>query len=301
VPALGFRGDEEDRVPQRETGGLMAVHAHPDDESILTGGVLARAVADGHRAAVVTCTGGERGEIVGEGFDPDELRPNLAAVRAAELARALDILGAGPPRLLGYRDSGMFGEEGNDDPGAFWQADFDDAVGRLVRHIRAFRPEVLVTYDAFGGYGHPDHIQAHRVALVAVEAAASAGLHAEAGPPWRTAKVYFATIPRSGIVQINRALAERGLPSPFAGADRPEDVVAGVPDDDITTVVDVRPQLERKLTALRAHATQLGPDSFFLNVPDDLAEAIFGREAFVRLRSDVTAPTPEDDLFAGLA
>jgi N-acetyl-1-D-myo-inositol-2-amino-2-deoxy-alpha-D-glucopyranoside deacetylase len=284
-----------------EAPGLLAVHAHPDDEAILTGGVLAQAAAAGRRAAVVTCTGGERGEVVGEGLDPVAVRPRLAEVRAAELVRALDVLGVGPPRLLGYRDSGMLGEEGNDDPSSFWRAPFDEAVGRLVSHIRDFRPAVVLTYDAYGGYGHPDHVQAHRVTLVAVEAAAAAPLYPEAGEPWRAAKVYFATFPKSAILMATRLLAERGLPTPFEPAERIEDVVGGASDDEITTVVDVRPWLEQKITALKSHATQLGPDSFFLNVPEDLTELTFGTEWFVRHRSDVATPAREDDLFAGIA
>jgi N-acetyl-1-D-myo-inositol-2-amino-2-deoxy-alpha-D-glucopyranoside deacetylase len=281
--------------------GLLAVHAHPDDEAIMTGGVLARAVAAGRRAAVVTCTAGERGEVPGAGVDRDLAGAPLAEVRVAELAAALDVRGAGPPRLLGYADSGMLGDGANDDPAAFWRADLDEAVGRLVAHIRAFRPAVVVTYDAAGNYGHPDHIQAHRLALVAVEAAASEALYPEAGTPWRTAKLYFVTVPKTAIVAASRLLAERGLPSPFGTAERVEDVVLGTPDEAITTAVDVRPWLERKLAALRCHASQLGPDSFFLNVPDDLAEVAYGTEWFVRHRTDVPAPTPEDDLFAGVA
>jgi N-acetyl-1-D-myo-inositol-2-amino-2-deoxy-alpha-D-glucopyranoside deacetylase len=279
---------------------LLAVHAHPDDEAIATGGVLARAAAEGKRTAVVTCTGGERGEVAGAGFDPLEVQPRLAEVRADELARALVILKAGPPRLLGYRDSGMLGDAGNDDPGAFWQAPFDQAVGRLVGHIRALRPEVVVTYDGYGGYGHPDHIQTHRVALVAAEAAAWEPLYPETGEPWLTPKIYFATLPKGAVATFNRLLAERALPSPFGEAVRAEDIAVGAWERDITTVVDVRPWLGRKLRALRCHASQLAPESFFLNVPDELAELAFGREWFIRHRSDVVAPVPEDDLFAGL-
>ena len=281
--------------------GLLAVHAHPDDEAILTGGVIARAAAQGRRVDVVTCTGGERGEVVGAGFDPDAVRARLTEVRASELARALDILGAGPPRFLGYQDSGMMGEPSNDDPEAFWQASLDEAVGRLVGHIRAVRPAVLVTYDAHGGYGHPDHIQAHRVSLVAVEAAACPPLYEQAGAAWRVPKTYFATIPKSAIAAANWVLADRGLPSPFGEITDVDALPLGTPDADITTTVDVRAWLDRKLAALKAHATQLGPDSFFLNVPDDLAEGVFGTEWFVRHRCGVAVPTPEHDLFAGLA
>jgi N-acetyl-1-D-myo-inositol-2-amino-2-deoxy-alpha-D-glucopyranoside deacetylase len=281
--------------------GLLAVHAHPDDEVIMSGGVLARAAAEGRPAAVVTCTGGERGEVAGEGFDAEATRPRLAEIRADELARALDILGVGPPRLLGYRDSGMAGDPGNDDPASFWRAPFDEAVGRLVAHIRERRPAVVVTYDAFGGYGHPDHIQAHRVAIVAVEAAAMPALYPEAGQPWSVAKLYYGTFPKTAVFAMSRMLEERGLPSPFGPVERPEDLPMGAAEEDITASVDVRPWLEQKLSALHAHATQLGPDSFFLNVPEDLEERVFGVEYFVRRWSTVAAPEREGDLFAGLA
>ncbi len=282
------------------TLGLLAVHAHPDDEVIMTGGVIAAATSRGHRAAVVTCTGGERGEIVGEGMDPDEVAPRLAEVRRAELEESLSILGAEGPRLLGYRDSGMMGLASNDDPESFWSASFDEAVSRLVGHIRSFQPDVLVTYDAFGGYGHPDHIQAHRVAVVGAEAAAMPALYPEAGPAWRTRKVYLATVARGAIVEMGRLLAERGMPSPFGEATRVEDVPMGVDDDKIDAVVDVRPWIETKWAALRAHRSQIGPDSFFLNVPADIRSDVFGVEWFTRLRSDVDGRTPEGDLFAGL-
>lgn len=280
--------------------GLMCVHAHPDDESIATGGVLLRAHDEGLRTAVVTCTGGERGEVVGPGMDPAEVFPRLGEVRRDELTRALELLGAGEPRWLGYVDSGMMGEAGNDDPASFWRAPFDEAVGRLVAQIRAFRPDVLVTYDAYGGYGHPDHIQTHRVSLVAAEAAAVPALHPDAGPAWTVPKVYTAVIPVSMMLRINASLREAGLPSPFGDADRAEDLPFGTPDEQVTTAVDVRPWLERKMTALRAHTSQLAEDSFFLNFPGDVAGEAFTVEWFVRLRSSVPAPDREDDLFAGL-
>lgn len=282
------------------TPGLLCVHAHPDDEAIATGGVLARAADEGLRAAVVTCTGGELGEIVGEGMDPDELRPRLGEVRRAELGRALEVLGAGEPRFLGYRDSGMLGEPSNDDPLCFWQAGFDEAVGRLVAQIRGFRPDVLVAYDAFGGYGHPDHVQSHRVALVAAEACAVGSLYPEAGEPWEVAKLYLSTIPRSFIAWANAELPKLGHVSPFGEETDPGKLRFGTPDAAVTTVVDVRPQLERKWDALRAHTSQLGPDSFFLNMPPELVESAFGQEWFVRQRSRVPVPEAEDDLFAGL-
>jgi N-acetyl-1-D-myo-inositol-2-amino-2-deoxy-alpha-D-glucopyranoside deacetylase len=284
-----------------EAPGLMCVHAHPDDEAIGTGGVLSRAHAEGRRTAVVTCTGGELGEIVGAGMDPDEVRPRLAEVRLAELTEALEILGAGAPRLLGYRDSGMVGTPGNDEPDSFWQADFDEAVGRLVGEIRAFRPDVLVTYDAFGLYGHPDHIQAHRVALVAAEACAVPAMYPDRGEAWTVRKVYLATIPRSFIAMANRELTARGLPSPFGDVTDPGQIIVGSPDDLVTAQVDVRDFLDVKNRALRAHRSQIGEESFFLNIPEEMAAVAFGTEWFIRHRSLVAVPAVEDDLFVGLS
>ncbi|QBI22096.1 N-acetyl-1-D-myo-inositol-2-amino-2-deoxy-alpha-D-glucopyranoside deacetylase [Egibacter rhizosphaerae] len=280
--------------------GLLCVHAHPDDEVIGTGGAIAAAADRGLRVGVVTCTGGEEGEIVGAGMDPDEIRPRLAAVRREELAASLDILGAQGPRLLGYRDSGMMGEPSNDAPDCFWQANVDEAVRRVVREIRAFQPSVLVTYDAFGGYGHPDHIQAHRVTLLASEAAAMAALYPEEGSPWRTPKLYLTTIPRSQIARLNGLLTERGLPSPFGETTEPDEIPMGAPDEWVTTSLDVRPWLDRKWAALRTHRTQISEDSFFLNMPEDLRDQGFATEWYIRHWSDVAAALPEDDLFAGI-
>ena len=268
----------------------------------MTGGVLARASSEGRRTAVVTCTGGELGEIVGRGMDPVALRPRLAEVRREELARSLEILGAGEPRLLGYRDSGMPGTADNDHPDAFWRAAMDTAVGRLVAEIRAFRPAVVVTYDAFGGYGHPDHVQTHRVTVLAVEAAAMDVMYPEAGPAWRVDKLYLATLPRSAIARVNRLLADRGLPSPFGDETDASRIRSGVPDGVVDARVDVRKWLDRKWQALRAHASQVGEDSFFLNTPDDLRAELFGTEWFLRARSVGRNPSHhEDDLFARLA
>lgn len=278
--------------------GLMCVHAHPDDECIVTGGALLRAADEGLRTAVVTCTGGERGEI--HNMDEAEVRPRLAAVRHEELRSSLRLLGAGEPRMLGYTDSGMMGTEGNDDPTSFWRAPLDEAVQRLVAQIRAFRPDVLVTYDAFGGYGHPDHLQTHRVGLLAAEACSVPALYPDAGPAWRVRKVYLATFPRSAIFQASAAMITMGLESPFGEFETVEDVPMGVPDEQIGAILDVRGVLDRKMEALHQHVSQLDPTSFFLNTPAELSEAIFGAEWFVRQRSDVEVSGVEGDLFTGL-
>lgn len=286
-----------------DTPGLLTVHAHPDDEVIATGGILAAAAARGLRTKVVTCTDGRRGEIVGVGMDPDEVRPRLAEVRAAELADALALLGVAEHAFLGYHDSGMMGVEGNADPQAFWQADIHEAIGRLVAQIRAFQPSVAVTYDAFGGYGHPDHIQAHRITVLAVEAAAMGALYPEAGAPWVTPKLYFATFPKSAIVQANEMFAANGLPSPFGEATDPTEIPMGTDDALITTRVDVSAHMAAKQAALQAHVSQIAPDSFFLNIPEEMAQGFYGTEWFVRRHSGVAVSVPggmEADLFTGL-
>ena len=277
---------------------LMCVHAHPDDECISTGGTLLLAADEGIRTAVVTCTGGERGEI--HNMDEESIRPRLAEVRREELAASLRVLGAGEPRFLGYVDSGMMGTEDNTDPASFWQASMDEAIGRLVAQIREFKPDVFVTYDAFGGYGHPDHMQTHRVGLLAAEACAVPALYPEAGPAWRVKKVYAATMPKSAIFRAVTLLTEAGLPSPFPVVDRVEDVPLGVDDDELGAAIDVRSVVKRKLEALHCHQSQLDPESFFLNVPEEFSDEAFGTEWYVPMRSDVTIDGMEDDLFTGL-
>jgi N-acetyl-1-D-myo-inositol-2-amino-2-deoxy-alpha-D-glucopyranoside deacetylase len=248
---------------------LVCVHAHPDDEAIWTGGLLARWADGGGRAAVVTCTDGEASAA---GAGP-------ADTRLAELDRALALLGAGPARLLGYKDSGL---PATGDPASFWRADLDRAVGRLVGHLRELRPDVLVTYDAAGIYGHPDHIQAHRAALLAAEASGSAALYPAAGPACRPPRVYLVTVPRSVIQLASRELAGLGVLAGLRlGAD-PDTL--GTPDDRLTTTVDVRPWLDRKWAAMRAHASQFGPGSPLDDVPEPLRAALLGTEWFVRRR-----------------
>lgn len=293
---------------QGEDGlGLLCVHAHPDDEASSTGGILARYAAEGIRTAVVTCTGGERGEI--HNMDAVAVAPRLAEVRLGELSAALRLLGAGEPRMLGYVDSGMMGTDGNDDPKSFWRADTHEAVGRLVAQIRAFRPDVVTAYDAYGGYGHPDHLQTHRIGVLAAEAAGIAPLYPEAGPPWRVRKVYLSTFASSMFTEMFAELAARGLfpPGDDAGEGAPEELPGdegemppGTPDELIGAVVDIGPQLATKWAALQAHSSQMDPESFFLKMPEDLRVRMFGQERFLRLRSDVEVRHVEDDLFTGL-
>ncbi|MFC5187733.1 PIG-L family deacetylase [Actinomadura harenae] len=263
---------------------LMAVHAHPDDEVLGTGGVLARAAAEGHRAVLVTCTNGEQGDDAGglkpqdEGHDAE----GVARVRLAELRESTAILGIEHVELLGYRDSGMVGWSTNEDPRAFANIPLDDAAARLAELMERYRPDVVITYDDNGNYGHPDHIQAHRIAIAATE---STGI---------PRKFYETAVPRSGIKMMFEEGKKAGLDF---GDELPDDF--GTPDELITTVVDVAPYAERKLKALEAHASQ-GENIFLLRLPDEMQARVFGSESFVRRFSKVDSPLPEQDLFAGL-
>ncbi|WP_113702463.1 PIG-L family deacetylase [Nonomuraea lactucae] len=266
---------------------LMAVHAHPDDECLSTGGVLARYTDEGVRTVLVTCTNGEQGDGP-DGVKPGDQGHDDAAVaerRLAELRESVQILGIDHLELLGYRDSGMDGWETNHHPDAFANVPVEAAAGRLGELIERYRPDVVVTYDETGGsgYGHPDHVQAHRITVAAVEAT---------GVP---AKLYHTAIPRSAIKRLFDLMLENGVD---LGDFRPSDDF-GTPDELVTTLVDVAPYVERKLKALRAHESQ-GENIFLLRMPDAAQRQAFSSEAFTRVLSRVAAPDHEDDLFAGL-
>jgi N-acetyl-1-D-myo-inositol-2-amino-2-deoxy-alpha-D-glucopyranoside deacetylase len=281
---------------QREFGGLLLVHAHPDDECFSTGGLIARSIAEGRRVDLVTCTGGEEGEIHDPTLDPGEAQPRLREIRARELACSVDALrGDGPGtlelHLLGYRDSGMMGTESNGRPDAFWNADLDEAAGRLVAIVRRTQPAVIVSYDENGNYGHPDHINANRIATAAWDAAADPRRFPEAGAPHSVAKLYETVFNRnrwSGLVETMR---ERGLPLPWqddeaeaeASADdqEGEEREWGVPQDQITTTIDILDWQRQKLAAMDCHKTQRQDLGWLLALPDDLAEVALSPEHFM--------------------
>ena len=251
---------------------LLCVHPHPDDESIACGGLLARTAAAGHRTVVVTCTGGEEGENLG-GIDLGGR--DLVDVRRDELDAAIRILGVTAHHRLGYRDSGMVGTPGNDHPDCFHRADTEAAALRLAALVRAERPTAVVSDDVRGTYGHPDHIKAYAVTVRAVALAADPDAPL-AGAPWRVARRAVHTISHGRIRAAGEALAAAGLPSPFD--ERPDGF--GTPDDRVTTRIDVAAHAPTKLAAMRAHASQMSPDSFFLNLAD-LTAAFFAVEEFV--------------------
>ncbi|MFG2954522.1 N-acetyl-1-D-myo-inositol-2-amino-2-deoxy-alpha-D-glucopyranoside deacetylase [Streptomyces sp. NPDC048291] len=276
---------------------LLLVHAHPDDESINNGATMARYAAHGAHVTLVTCTLGEGGEVI-----PPELRhltgPALGEYRLGELGAAMRELGVGDFRLLGgpgrYRDSGMMGVPDNDAPDCFWQADLDEAAGHLAEVILEIRPQVLVTYDDNGGYGHPDHIQAHRVAMRAVELAAEAG--------HRIPKVYWNRVPRT-VAEAAFAGLRDDLPElPFAKSAAVDDVPGVVDDRRITAEIDGTPYAAAKAAAMAAHATQVevAPHgACYFALSNELAQPLFTTE-FYELAGGEPGAARETDLFAGL-
>jgi N-acetyl-1-D-myo-inositol-2-amino-2-deoxy-alpha-D-glucopyranoside deacetylase len=288
---------------------LLTVHAHPDDESISTGGVMARYAAEGVRVVCVTCTGGEHGEIVVPELNTPDNHARLASIRQQEITRALAHLGPIDHRWLGYVDSGMMGTPQNDAPESFWQADFDAAVERLLDVVRDVRPQVMVSYNDFGGYGHPDHI---RAALITKAAFERAGQEAGgvAAPPL---KLYETAMSFGGRDDVRQRAAERGVSDwwqPVEGESenerrQREEHLARMTaaQGPVTTVVDVLDWIGAKYAALGEHVTQLARDGFFLALTaDDWRELMPTEEFTLRVaRAGVgELRIPEDDLFAGL-
>jgi N-acetyl-1-D-myo-inositol-2-amino-2-deoxy-alpha-D-glucopyranoside deacetylase len=268
-------------------GTLLLVHAHPDDEAISTGGVMLKARADGHRVVLVTATRGEVGEIYN--MDEASTRPHLGEVRAKELEHAARTLGVNRGEFLDYRDSGMVGTADNENPGSFHQAPMDEAASRLAAILREERPEVVVTNDADGTYGHPDHIKAHLVTNAALDLLEKEG--------WRPGKLYYTAIPRTLMQQFMEALPE--------DARRQEQqstiTIPGTPDELITTQVDVSDYVDRKREAFAAHVSQNDPNSWFTTMADQIYRMAFGTEYYRLGRGKPGSPLPEGDLFAGIA
>ncbi|MGA3214330.1 MAG: PIG-L family deacetylase [Acidimicrobiales bacterium] len=265
---------------------LMAVHAHPDDEASSTGGILARYSAEGVRTVLVTCTNGELGDGR-EATKPGEAGHDEAwvvAKRRRELEASCEILGVSSLELLGYRDSGMMGWPQNQAPGSFWTTPVAEAAGRLCGLIERYRPQVVVTYDANGFYGHPDHIQAHRITLAALEQVQTAD------------KVYFPAIANSDMGEFREALRAAGI-SDLAGDE--EDWDLGVADELIAATVDCKGYTAKQYAALEAHESQADM-TFFLRLGVELFSKLMRFEKFVRFYDRTGSPTVEDDLFAGL-
>jgi mycothiol S-conjugate amidase len=277
---------------------LLTVHAHPDDESSKGAGTVARYNAEGVHTVLVCCTGGEAGDILNPAMDTDEVKADLPGVRRRELANAAEIIGYDEVVHLGYRDSGMPDTEPNAHPDAFANADLDEAVGRLVAAIREHRPQVIVTYgDDQRGYPHPDHLRVHDITLPAFDRAADPTWYPEAGEPWQPLKLYYTVWSRKRIELMHERFLALGLESPYSDEwfQRPSQ------DDKITTQVGIEGFEAVRYDALLAHATQVDPNSpFWFGLPREEAIKVHPYDDYVRARSLVDAPTPEDDLFAGL-
>ena len=277
---------------------MLLVHAHPDDETINNGATMALYAALGAEVTLVTCTRGEEGEV---------LVPDLAHLaahetdslgdhRVTELADAMKALGISDHRFLAeghnkYRDSGMMGTEPNNRPDVFWNANFDEATNHLVRVIEEVKPHVMITYDEFGGYGHPDHIQAHRVAMSAAEKSS-----------WNIEKIYWNVMPKSVIQEGIDAMKEIG--SDFFGAEKAEDLPFAKDDSFVHAMVDGNAYVEQKMAAMRAHATQIEVDGPFFALSNNLGLQVWGNEYYTLVKGDKHEPLDakgyESDLFAGI-
>ena len=295
---------------------LMTVHAHPDDETIGTGGLMAKAVAAGHRVVLVTCTRGELGEIVVPDMDTPDNHRRLGEIRAGELERAMAALGVTEWENLGYRDSGMMDTDGNRDPRCFWQADLDEAVRRLTWLVRIHQPDVMTTYNAFGGYGHPDHIRTHDVGVRAFERAGDPAWYPEqlegtGLAVWAPAKLYEQAIPASVRTRMSERLRETGQRSFWEPAEdaTPEQIAEFeaysakmlVPDESITTWVDIAgAPLEAKWAAIHEHVTQISDENPFMLLGLDGWRDGWGSEAYILRESRIESALPETDLFAGI-
>ncbi|SEP96992.1 MULTISPECIES: mycothiol conjugate amidase Mca [Lentzea] len=281
---------------------LMAVHAHPDDESSKGAASMARYIAEGHDVMVVTCTDGGAGSILNPAMDKPDVLENIIEVRRQEMATAAKILGI-QHRWLGFKDSGL--PEGDPLPplpeGCFALVPLEESVPSLVEAIRDFRPHVVVTYDENGGYPHPDHIRTHEISMAALDAAADASYKPELGEAWETQKVYYGHgFSRAKILAFHEAMEARGMESPYAewlanwNSDRP-DVM-----ERVTTQVECADYFDVRDEALKAHATQIDPTSRWFAIPMDLQREIWPTEEYELVRSQVDSTLPENDLFAGV-
>ncbi len=281
---------------------LLTVHAHPDDESSKGASTVALYASQGIPATLVCCTGGEAGDVLNPAMDRPEVNERLAEVRMEELDEAAGIIGYDRVDLLGYHDSGMPDSEDNARPDNFWNADLDEAIGRLVAIIRRDRPQVIVTYgDDQKHYAHPDHLRVHDISVPAFERAGDPDWYPEAGEPWEPLKLYYTVWSRRRMVALHEKFEELGIESPFGEfwQERMKDTGT---DDRVTTEVPIRDFYDVREKALLAHATQVDPTSaFWFGLPTVVARDVPPFDDYIPARSRVDSTLPEDDLFAGVA
>jgi len=277
---------------------LLSIHAHPDDEASKGAPTVAKYKSMGVRAVLVTCTGGEEGDILNPAMDLPEVRADLGAVRMRELEAASALIGYDEVILLGYRDSGMPDSEANARPEAFANADLDEAIARLVEIIRRECPQVILTYgDDQQGYPHPDHIRVHDISVPAFELAGDPAYRPDLGEPFTPLKMYYSVWSRARVAATHEKFLELGLESPFSEDwfTRPNQ------DDRVTTSIEIGPWFDVRLEALLAHATQVDPDSaFWFGLPREIAREVHPFEDYILARSRVDTALPETDLFSGI-
>ena len=277
---------------------LLLVHAHPDDETINNGATMAHYVDLGASVTLITCTRGEEGEILVPELShlASTATDKLGEHRISELTDAMKELGVTDFRFLAegkklYRDSGMMGTEPNNRPDVFWQADIEEATQYLVSVIDEVKPHVLITYDEIGGYGHPDHIQAHRIAMLAAEKSS-----------WQIQKIYWNTMPKSVIAESMAKMKELG--SDFFGAESVDDLPFAKDDQFVTTLIDGNSQVAKKMAAMKAHVTQISTDGPFFALSNNLGLQVWGDEYYTLVRGEKSGPFDENgrerDLFAGI-
>ena len=283
---------------------MLLVHAHPDDETINNGSTMALYAALGAQVTLVTCTRGEEGEVLIPDLEhlAAAVTDKLGDHRVTELAEAMKALGVSDHRFLGedpsgiatvkYRDSGMMGTPPNERPDSFWQADFAKATDQLVRIIEEVKPHVLITYDEFGGYGHPDHIQAHRVAMAAADKS-----------EWNIQKIYWNVTPKSVLQEGIDKMKEIG--SDFLGADSADDLPFAKDDSFVHALIDGNLYVDKKMEAMRAHGTQIALDGPFFALSNNLGLQVWGYEYYTRVKGEKAAPLTdagyESDLFSGIS
>ena len=280
---------------------LLLVHAHPDDETINNGATMAKYAAEGVQVTLVTCTRGEEGEVLVESLAnlASSRDDKLGEHREIELKNAMVHLGINDFRFLGspnkkWRDSGMIGTAQNERKDVFWQADLTEAAQELVKIILEIKPQVLITYDEFGGYGHPDHIKANQVAMLAAELASNQG--------WKISKIYWNTMPKSVIQMGIDKMKEVG--SSFFGANNVEDLPFAKPDELVTSVIKAPDYVEQKLEAMKAHETQISIDGPFFALSNNLGLSVWADEYYTLVKGEKSKPFDEFgreiDLFAGI-
>ena len=277
---------------------VLLVHAHPDDETINNGATMALYADLGAKVTLVTCTRGEEGEVLTPELThlASSETDSLGEHREIELANAMKALGVNDFRFLAegesqYRDSGMMGTEPNNRPDVFWQADLEAASDYLVKVIEEVKPHILITYDEIGGYGHPDHIQAHRVAMRASEKST-----------WQIQKIYWNTMPKSVLAESMAKMKELG--SDFFGADNVDDLPFAKEDSFVTTLIDGNSHVEAKMAAMKAHHTQISLDGPFFALSNNLGLQVWGHEYYTLVKGEKSAPFDanerESDLFSGV-